>query len=149
MPEPIRPDEEGRAPLAAEDFRSVRRWLVVLGAIAVVAVGVAIFSLVRAQESEQEKADRDRVVVLERQLRQRIAELDRRLGRTSEEADVRRLERRSAEEGDVASVDRRLRRVEEDVTDAADTAASTGRTFNRVERRVDALARAVRALRRR
>ncbi len=146
MSTPVPPHDE---PLAVEDFRSLRRWLVILGAIAAVATAIAIYALVQATESENEKADRDRVVVLERQLRSRLAEVDRRLGKASEESDVRRLQRRGAEEADVNKLDRRLRRVENDVTDAVDTAADSGQALVRIDRRLDILARRVAALRRR
>ena len=146
MSTPVPPHDE---PLAVEDFRSLRRWLVALGVIAAVATAIAVYALVQAQESEDEKADQDRVVVLERQLRSRLAQVDRRLAQASEESDVRRLQRRGAEETDVSKLDRRLRRVEADVTDAVDTAADSGQALVRLDRRLDILARRVEALRRR
>ncbi len=124
----------------------------VLGLIAVVAVAVAAFALIRADESEEESANRDRVVVLERQLKQRLAQVDRRLRGTSEESDVDRLERRvrrSGEESDVTKLDRRLRRLEDDLVDAVEGAADANEGLGRVDRRLDGLARDVRALRRR
>ncbi|MDQ3721157.1 MAG: hypothetical protein M3350_10335 [Actinomycetota bacterium] len=138
--------------LVVEDLRSVRRWLVVLGLIAVVAVGVAAFALLRANDSEEQSADRDRVVVLERQLKQRLAQVDRRLRGTSEESDVDKLERRvrrSGEESDVTKLDRRIRRVESDLVDAVEGAADANQGLGRVARRLDGLSRDVRALRRR
>ncbi|MDQ3587293.1 MAG: hypothetical protein M3375_02940 [Actinomycetota bacterium] len=91
-------------------------------------------------------------MVLERQLRQRLAEVGRRLRGTSEESDVDRLERRvrrSGEESDVAKLDRRLRRLEADLVDAVDGAADANQGLGRVAGRVDRLSRDVRALRRR
>lgn len=135
-----------------EDLRSVRRWLVVLGLIAVVAVGAAAFAVVRGAESDEESVDRDRVVVLERQLRQRLAQVDKRLRGTSEESDVDKLERRvrrSGEESDVVRLDRRLRRLEGDLVDAVEGAADANQGLGRISRRVDGLSRAVRARRRR
>ncbi len=146
MSTPVPPHDE---PLAVEDFRSLRRWLVVLGVIAAIATAIAIYALLQANDSEDQKADRERVVVLERQLRSRLAEVDRRLGKTSEESDVRRLQRRGAEETDVTKLDKRLRRVENDATDAVDTAADSGQELVRIDRRLDILARRVAALRRR
>lgn len=146
--------DEPRAPgaLVVEDLRSVRRWLILLGLIAVVAVGVAAFALIRGAESDEESADRDRVVVLERQLKQRLAQLDRRLRGTSEESDVNKLERRvrrTGEESDVRRLDRRLRRLEGDLVDAVDQAADANQGLGRLARRVDGLSRDVRGLRRR
>jgi hypothetical protein len=151
-PPPDRPRRRvGLSPaLVVEDFRSVRRWLVVLGAIAVVASAVAVFALVRADESESESADKDRVGLLERSLQQRIAEVDRRLGKTPTESETNKIERRlrrTSEETDVARLDRRLRRVEDDLTDAVGGAADAGKGLVRVQRRLDALAREVRRLR--
>ena len=144
------PRERTRAALglAVEDFRSVRRWLVLLGIIAVLAAGAAAYAVVKANESESEAADEDRVVLLERALDRRIAETDKRLARTSAEIDKqeRRL-RRTGEESDVAQLDRRLRRVEDDATDAVEAAASAGGRLGRIERRLAALRRDVRRLR--
>ncbi len=128
-----------------EDLRSVRRWLVLLGLIALAAGAVAAYALIQADESQDEAAEKSRVVQLERTLAGRIAQVDKRLARTSEEIDnqERRL-RRAGEEADVAQLDRRLRRVENDVTDAVDAAADTGQALDRFERRLDALDRRVR-----
>ncbi|CAN5534299.1 hypothetical protein BH20ACT19_BH20ACT19_02150 [soil metagenome] len=136
-PEPSR----RRTALIVEDFRSVRRWLVVLGVLAVVATAVAAYALIQGGES----ADEQRVEELERGL----AEAQQRLGRTSEESEVNRLEesdRRQAEQQDIRRltgqlerIDRRLRGVERDTVDALDTSASVGRAVNRVGDRVGAL----------
>ena len=140
------PDPRGRrqwaGALTIEDFRSVRRWLVILGVLLVVTAAVAAYALIKAYDSEQEAADRERVVQLERTLRSRLADLDRALGRTGEESDVVRLQRelrRKAEEPDVARIDRRVRSLEDDVVSAIDTAASTGRQLERLGDRVSAL----------
>ena len=143
-PDPSDPVERrrfGASALTIEDFRSVRRWLVVLGVITVLAVGLAAYALIATQESDDEKASLDRVAVLEEQLRDRIRQLDRRLGRASEESDVRRLERSSASQAQVAAIERRLRRVESDMTEAADTAAAAGRGVQRLDNRVDIVVR--------
>jgi len=126
-------------PLVVEDFRSVRRWLVLLGALAILATAVAVYAILQNEGS----ADEQRVD----QLEGRLDEAQQRLRRTGEESDVNKLEEsnaRQAEEIDVRRVssqlsrlDRRLRRVETDVVDAIDTAASTGRGIERVGDRVD------------
>ncbi len=139
-----------------------RSWLAVpplAGLIAVLAAGAAAFALVEVNESESEAADEDRVTLLERSLDRRIAEMDTRVARTSEEMDRRlastsaeidKQERRlraAGEESDVAKLDRRLRRVENDATDAVEAAADAGEGLVRVERRLAALRRDVRRLR--
>ena len=159
---PDDPPPRERAPaapgLAVEDFRSLRRWLVVLGLIAVLAAAAAALALVKADESESEAADEERVVLLERSLERRIAEMDTRLARTSAEIDKqeRRL-RRAGEETDVARLDQRLRRVEsssarlrrveDDATDAVEAASEAGERLGSIERRLAALRRDVRRLR--
>lgn len=131
--------------LAVEDIRSIRRWLVLLGVISVLAAAAAAFAVVRASESESEAADEDRLVLLERSLDRRVAQMDKRLARTGAEIDSqeRRL-RRAGEESDVSKLDRRLRRVENDVTDAVEAAADAGEGLARIERRLAALSREVR-----
>ena len=138
-----RPDPDGdkrSSPLAVEDLRMLRRWLAVMTAIAVVAIGVAVYAVIKANDS----ADKERVEVLEQALGERLRAVDRELQSVEEESDVEKLEGRvrgTAEERDVARIDRRLRRMERDVVDALDASADTGRGLNRLERRVDRLAR--------
>ncbi len=119
----------------------MRRWLVVLGVLAVVAAAVAAYALIQGGES----ADAQRVDQLEREL----DGAQEQLRRTSEESDVNKLEqsnRRQAEQNDIRRltgqlerIDRRLRGVERDVVDAIDTSASTGRAVDRVGDRVEGL----------
>ncbi|MBA3305362.1 MAG: hypothetical protein H0U25_05485 [Thermoleophilaceae bacterium] len=136
------PDEElprrraGRSALIVEDFRSVRRWLVLLGVLAVAAAAVAAYSLLQSEES----ADRDRVNSLSRSLRDATAQLEE--ANRQRKLEGRQLERRlgsTSEESDVAKLDRRLRGVERDVVDAVDAAASSGRALSRLDDRIDAL----------
>jgi len=125
----------------------MRRWLIVLGLISVLAAGVAVFAVIKANESNSEAADKDRLVLLERSLDRRLAEVDNRLNRTGSEIDSQegRL-RRTGEESDVAKLDRRLRRVENDSTDAVEAAADAGKGLAGIERRLAALTREVQRL---
>ena len=128
------------SPLVVEDLRMLRRWLAVMTAIALVAVGVAVYAVIKANDS----ADRERVEVLENALSERLRAVDRELQTAEEESDVEKLEGRvrgSAEERDVSRIDRRLRRKESDVVEALDASADTGRGLARLERREDRLAR--------
>ena len=63
LPDPGPPERRRRAgtALIVEDFRSVRRWLVVLGLVAVVATAVAVYALLRADDSESRAADKQQV----------------------------------------------------------------------------------------
>ena len=146
--DPPPPERAGRAPaLAVEDFRSLRRWLVLLGLISLLAAAGAAFAVVKANESENEAADEDRLALLERSLDRRIAAMDKRLATTNAQINEqqRRL-RRAGEESDVARLDRRLRRVENDSADAVEAAADASDELGRIERRLAALRRDVRRL---
>ncbi len=156
MSTPIDPENDPRPreradrvpALAVEDFRSLRRWLALLGLISLLAAAAAAFAVVKAEESEREAADEDRLTLVERSLERRIAAMDKRLARTGAEIDnqERRL-RRAGEESDVNKLDRRLRRVENDATDAVEAAAEAGDALRGVDRRLDRLSREVRRLR--
>lgn len=125
-----------------EDFRSVRRWLIVLGTLAVLAAGVAAYALVKASESDDEAAARERVVRLERTLDARLAELGAAIDRAGKEADIVRLQRevgRKANAGQLARLDRRLRQLENDVASALDASADTSSALDTLTERVDAL----------
>jgi len=114
----------------------VRRWLVLLGVLAIAASAVAVYALIQAGES----ADQQRVNSLERSLREANAELKR--ANRQRAADQRELQRQlgsTSEESDVAKIDRRLRGIERDVVDAVDAGADSGRALSRLDDRIDAL----------
>ena len=137
---PERAADKRTSPLVVEDLRMLRRWLAAMTAIAAIAIGVAVYAVIKANDS----ADEQRVEALEEALRARLGAVDRELQSAEEESDVEKLEGRvrgSAEERDVSRIDRRVRRMERDVVDALDAAADSGRALNRLERRVDRLAR--------
>lgn len=138
------------SPLAVEDIRSLRRAVVLLSILAVAATAVAVFALLRADESKEESADRDRVVQIERALDRRVKEVETRLRSTGEETDIRSLERRlrqTGEEADVTQLDRRLRRAEGDTVDAIEAASENGEAIGELENRLDELSQQVQALR--
>ena len=56
------------SPLVVEDLRMLRRWLAVMTAIALIAVGVAVYAVIKANDS----ADQERVEVLENALSERF-----------------------------------------------------------------------------
>lgn len=150
-PEPPReppqdPDPAGRrrrysltTALVLEDFRSVRRWLIVLGLLAVMAAGVAAFALVKAYEAEDQAADQERVAALERSLERRLDELQAALRRAGDKEDIARLQRevrRKGDASDLTRLDRRLNNLDDDVTTALDDSADTARALSRLNRRV-------------
>ncbi len=112
----------------------MRRWLVLLGVLAVAASAVAAYALLQTGES----ADRERVNSLERSLREANVQLKR--ANRERELERRELERRlgsASEESDVAKLDRRLRGIERDVVDALDASADNGRALSRLGGRID------------
>lgn len=128
------------APLTIEDFRSLRRWLVVLGAIAVGALAVAIFAVSHASES----AGANRVTSLERSFNRRMDEINRRL--TDQKSDVARADRRDRVQFE--GLDRRLRGADSNNIKAVKAAADTNRSLITLTRRVDTIARQVNRRRR-
>ena len=139
-PEPDTP--VGRTePLAIEDFRSLRRWLVVLGLVAAIAIAVAAYALIAAGDS----AGDDDVSALA----DRLSKTERQLGETSESdvRDVERRLRRTGEESDIRVLDERITRLENDVVETLDASVDRGRELNRLTQRVEALSREVRRLR--
>ena len=141
---PTRPLPSGRPPpgdldrgseLAIEDFRSLRRWLIALGILTLAALAVAVFALVRAEESDRGSADRRGVRASVRSLDERIEELEEDVERTSEESDAARL-------------DRRLRRVEGNLPEVAEAAADARESNGTLSERVDQLSEDVQELRR-
>ncbi len=114
----------------------MRRWLVLLGVLAVAASAVAAYALIQTDES----ADQERVNSLGRNLREANAQLER--ANRERDLERRELERRlgsTSEESDVAKIDRRLRGVERDVVDALDATADSGRALSRLGDRIDSI----------
>ncbi len=139
-PPPATAPVAAAAPLTIEDFRSLRRWLVVLGAIAVAALAVAIFAVSHADDA----AERGRVAALERSVNRRLDQIDRRL--STQQSDIARADRR--ERVHFAGLDRRLRSVESNNVKAVKAAADTNRSLIALTRRVDTLAQQVNRRRR-
>ena len=144
-PPPDRPPPPGGPPsdraeygsaLAVEDFRSLRRWLAALGTVALAALALGVYALLRADESDREAADRSSVSARLRSLDNRVEELEERTQRASEESDTARL-------------DRRLRRVEDNLTAAVDGAGDASRGVARLDERIDGVEQDLEALRRR
>ena len=137
---------EAPAPLVVEDFRSLRRWLVLLGLLAAAALIVAIFAVLRAGETERESAEKSRVATLEAATDRRLDEVERRQRIASEEADVRRLEQR--QRADTARIDQRLRTLQNDIRQATERAGDATNGIRGIERRIDALEQQARRARR-
>jgi len=126
-----------RRGLIVEDFRSVRRWLVLLGVLAVAASAVAAYALIQTGES----ADQERVNSLESSLRDANTQLKRaNRQRELEQIETERRLGSTSEESDVAKIDRRMQSIERNAIAAVDAAADNGRALSRVGDRVAGVA---------
>jgi len=119
------------AALTIEDFRSLRRWLLALGMIAVVALAVAVFAVSHASES----AGSGRVASLERSVNRGLDDTNHRVD--AQKSDAARADRR--QHMDSAALDRRLRAVENNNVKAVKAAADTNRSLIALTARVDSL----------
>ena len=136
-----RPRRPAASALVVEDFRSVRRWLSIIGVLAVVGTGLAAYAVVRASGS----AESDRVAALDR----RLTSLER---KASEESDVARLQRElrgTSRKSEVNAVDRRVNRLQREVVDATKTAAAADKGSKTLEARLGRIRVQVERLRRR
>ncbi len=90
-PEPPLPVGPDRIALLADDLRTLRTALVVVGLLAAAALGLGIWSLLEGEDDDEGRTSlRGRTVQLDR----RVDELETRVGQASEESDVTALERR-------------------------------------------------------
>jgi len=129
--------------LVLEDFRSVRRWLIVLGVISVLAAGLSAYALVKAYEANDDAADRERVVRLERTLDAQLADLRTAIDRAGEEADITRLQRDVRRKASAAQVERlngRVQDLADDVASALDSTQDINRDLGELSDRVETLA---------
>lgn len=118
----------------ADDFRSLRTGLVLLGVVALLALGVAAWALLASDDN----ADKDRVGSLERRVQGANSELDR--ARAQRQRKTRQLERRlrtTSDESDIRKLNQRLRVVEGNALDAVDAASDSTRALSRIERRLN------------
>jgi hypothetical protein len=133
-------ERAAREPLIVEDLRALRRWLTLIGVLALIATGVAVWALVKVQQVDDRAADSDRVSALAAQ----VHVLERRVRRASQASDVARLDQRLAAKSDkvdVRALDRRLTRVEKSASSASRGGRDATTQVNTLQRRVDSLAR--------
>jgi septal ring factor EnvC (AmiA/AmiB activator) len=115
-----RPDDDSR-PATVHELRSTRRWLAVAGVWAVAATALAVFALIEA--NQEDDAARTQAAgelgQVQRDLNNRIDELESRIEELPTSDDVRKLENR--------------------VNDVEDAADKTGTTVERLGNRLDDL----------
>jgi septal ring factor EnvC (AmiA/AmiB activator) len=89
---PSRPE-----PATTDDLRTVRRWLLVAGVWAVAATAIAVIALVEANRDDSEKIGArtaNQVGRVQRQLTERLDDIENRLDEFAPTSDVARLDRR-------------------------------------------------------
>lgn len=140
MTEPARPGSQpppGRGerlladdqlPATVAQFKSLRRWLIVAGVWAVAATALAVFALIQA--NQEDEAGREeaagQIGRIERQLNDRIDDLEQRIeGLPSSE--------------NVANLEDRLGQVEDEASGAAQDVERLGNRVDDLESRVDRL----------
>jgi TolA-binding protein len=123
------PDDQ--RPATAQQFKSLRRWLIVAGVWAVAATGLAVFALIEANQAEEAAGE----------------EATGQAGRVQRELDGRidGLESRIEElptSDDVSNLDNRLGQVEDDLSKATQDVTRLNRRLGNLEGRVDELEQA-------
>ena len=126
MSEPDRADEQRPATVA--QFKGLRRWLIVAGVWAVAATALAVFALIQANRADDEGRDQavGELGRVQRQLNERIDNLERRLERLPTSADLSALEDR-------------LGQVEDDASQATQDVERLSNRVDDLEGRVDEL----------
>jgi archaellum component FlaC len=126
MSEPDRPDE--LRPATVAQFKGLRRWLIVAGMWAVAATALAVFALIQANRADDEGREQavGELGRVQRQLNERIDNLERRLESLPTSADLSALEDR-------------LGQVEDDASQATQDVERLSNRVDDLEGRVDEL----------
>jgi TolA-binding protein len=130
-PRPAEPvlDEDAQ-PATVGELRSVRRWLLVAGVWAVAATAIAVIALIAANQEEDSGNDNAatpaQVERVQRDLNDRIDDLEGRLDELPQSEDVARL-------------DDRLKKVESDTGKTSDQITDLSNQLGELEGRVEAL----------
>jgi septal ring factor EnvC (AmiA/AmiB activator) len=121
---PSRPE-----PVTTDDLRAVRRWLLVAGVWAAAATAIAVIALINSNSKDDERRSArttSQIARVQRQLSDRLDELDSRI------SDL-------APATDVAKLDTRLKKTEEAVSKATDRLDAVGKDVDKLQSRVDDL----------
>jgi septal ring factor EnvC (AmiA/AmiB activator) len=126
MSEPDRPDEQRPATVA--QVKGLRRWLIVAGVWAVAATALAVFALIQANRADDEGREQavGEVGRVQRQLNERIDDLEQRVDGLPTSADLSDLENR-------------LGQVEDDASQATQDVERLSNRVDDLEGRVDQL----------
>jgi phage shock protein A len=126
------PDDQ--RPATAQQFKSLRRWLIVAGVWAVAATGLAVFALIEADQAEEAAGEQatGQAGRVQRQLDSRIDDLESRIDELPTSDDVSKL-------------DDRLAKVEDDLSKTTQDVTRLNRRIEDLEGRVDDLEQAAEA----
>jgi uncharacterized protein YoxC len=112
---------ERAAPATKEDLRSLRRWLLVAGVWAAAATAIAIIALVQANQDNSEEIGArtaSQIGRVQRDLNERLDQIEQRLDGLAPAEDVTRLDNRLKKvEDSVSKASERLDPIADDVDD--------------------------------
>ena len=115
----------------------MRRWVALLGVVALAAAALAVYALLRADEVDGDAADRDRVAALE----DRLDTVQRQLANVSSTTELRQIQSRIAGQADhLRRLDRQLANTRDDVKDAEKPDEDTTKQLTDLDKRLDTLA---------
>jgi predicted nuclease with TOPRIM domain len=108
-------------PATSDDIRSLRRWLLVAGVWAAAATAIAVIALVTASQDDSEEIGAQtasQIGRVQRDLNERLDEIEERLGDLAPAEDVTRLDNRLKKVENAASkTSNRLDAIADDVDD--------------------------------
>ena len=116
-------------PPTADDLRSIRRWLLVAGVWAAAATAIAVIALVTASQDDSEEIGArtaSQIGRVQRDLNERLDQIEQRLGELAPAEDVTRL-------------DNRLKKVEQTASKTSDRIGTVADDVDDVQSRVEEL----------
>ncbi len=143
---PVAPDDPGGPawPERVEDqIRNLKQLLAVVGVLALIAVGVALWALL-GEDEDSGSASAERVARLD----DRVDQLEKEVGDTSEESDVNRLEKElenKADQDELEKVRDEVEQLSEDVR-GSESGDDTAQTVDQLDQRMDELEQQVKDL---
>jgi septal ring factor EnvC (AmiA/AmiB activator) len=123
------PPEPPAQPATTDDLRSLRRWLLVAGVWAAAATAIAVIALVTANQDESEEIGErtaSQIGRVQRDLNERLDQIEQRLGELAPAEDLTRL-------------DNRLKKVEETASKSSDRIDTVADDIDDLQSRVEEL----------
>jgi predicted nuclease with TOPRIM domain len=121
--------EDPARPATTDDIRSVRRWLLVAGVWAAAATAIAVIALITANQDDSEEIGArtaSQIGRVQRDLNERLDQIEQRLDELAPAEDVTRL-------------DNRLKKVEEAASKASDRIDTVADDVDDLQSRVEEL----------